>query len=175
VVIESFTQEMTTMGRAILNLFLAILIVGAVAAIGGGIYQAGVAQGIVEAGRVPAGAAVGVGYGYGYGWGFHGFGFLGLLFPLFFLFLLFGLARAAFGRGRGWVGGWGRGYGRGFGPGDGPGRGFGPGAGPDAWREERDRRVADLHRRLHEEEAAGAGGSGAGGSTGPSGTGANPA
>jgi hypothetical protein len=151
VVIESFRQEMTTMGRTIVNLFIAIVIVGVIAAIGGGIYQAGVAQGVLEAGRVPAGAAVGVGYGYG--WGFHGFGFLGLLFPLFFLFLIFGLARAAFGGGRGR--GWGRSYGDGSGYGSrGWGRGFGPDGGPEAWREERERRMADLHRRLHDEESS---------------------
>ena len=144
------------MGRAIVNLFLAVVIVGIVAAIGGGIYQAGVAQGIVDAGRVPAGAAVGMA-GYGYGWGFHPFGFLGLLFPLLFLFLIVGLARAAFGGGQGR--GWGRGYG--YGPG-GPGashgawgRGFGPDGGPDAWREEREQRIADLHRRLHDADARG--------------------
>ena len=136
--------------RAIAGLFFTILFVGVLIAIGNGIYSAGVAQGIVDAGRVPAGAAVGVA-GYGYGWGFHGFGFLGLLFPLFFLFVLFGIIRAIFGfggRGRGWshhhdgygYGGWGKG---------------GPMGGPDSWREERERRMAELHKRMHDEEAAG--------------------
>ncbi|HET7180658.1 MAG TPA: hypothetical protein VFI15_00335 [Candidatus Limnocylindrales bacterium] len=144
--------------RAIAGLFFTILFVGVLIAIGGGIYQAGVAQGIVDAGRVPAGAAVG--YVGGYGWGFHPFGFLGLLFPLFFLFLLFGIIRAifGFGRGRGWNhrhdggygdGGWGKG---------------GPMGGPGSWQAERERRMADLHRRMHEEEAAG--GSAAGGNLG---------
>ena len=123
--------------------------------VGVGIYQAGVTQGIVDAGRVPAAGVVPVA-GYGYGYGFHGFGFLGLLFPLLFLFLIFGLVRAAFGRGRGWGGGWGGRYG--YGPGW--GKGYGPGSGgPDSWREERERQISDLHRRLHDEEAKGTGSS----------------
>lgn len=145
--------------RAIAGLFFTPLFVGVLIAIGGGIYQAGVAQGIVDAGRVPAGAAVG--YIGGFGWGFHPFGFLGLLFPLFFLFLLFGIIRAifGFGRGRGWShrhdGGYGW-YGKG-------------GYGPDSWREERERRMAELHQRLHDEEAA-RGSNPGGTSTGGSGT-----
>jgi hypothetical protein len=137
-------------GRAIVSFLFGLLIVGILVGVGTGIYQAGVAQGVVDAGRLPAGAVVPVA-GYGYGWGFHGFGFLGLLFPILFLFLIFGLVRAAFGRGRHWGPGWGgRGYwGKGYGPGFG-----GPGSGgPEAWREERDRQISDLHRRLHEEEA----------------------
>jgi hypothetical protein len=138
-------------GRAIVSFLFGLLIVGILVGVGAGIYQAGVAQGVVDAGRLPAGAVVPVaGYGYGYGWGFHGFGFLGLLFPILFLFLIFGLLRAAFGRGRHWGPGWGgRGYwGKGYGPGFG-----GPGSGdPEAWREERERQISDLHRRLHEEE-----------------------
>jgi hypothetical protein len=138
-------------GRAIVSFFLGLIVVGILVGVGVGIYQAGIAQGVVEAGRIPAGAVVPVA-GYGYGWGFHGgFGFLGILFPILFLFLIFGLVRAAFGRGRhygpGWGGrgSWGKGYGPGFG---GPG-----GPGFDAWREERDRQISDLHRRLHEEES----------------------
>lgn len=132
--------------RAIAGLFFTILFVGILFAIGNGIYSAGVAQGIVDAGRVPAGAAVGVA-GYGYGYGFHGFGFFDLLVPLFFLFILFGIIRAIFGfggRGRGWShhhgGEW---------------RGWDGGSG--SWREEREQRMAELHRRLHQEEAAGSG------------------
>jgi hypothetical protein len=139
-------------GRAIVSFLVGLIVVGILVGVGVGIYQAGIAQGIVDAGRIPAGAAVPVaGYGYGYGWGFHGFGFLGLLFPILFLFLIFGLVRAAFGRGRHYGPGWGgRGYwGKGFGP------GFGGPGGPDAWREERDRQISDLHRRLHEEEGSG--------------------
>jgi len=137
--------------RAIAGLFFTILFFGVLIALGGGIYQAGVAQGIIDAGRVPAGAAVGVA---GYGWGFHPFGFLGFLFPLLFLFLLFGLIRAAFGFGRG------RGWSHRHGHGDWHGWDRGTGA----WHEERERRMSELHRRLHEEES----GAGApGGSSGP--------
>jgi hypothetical protein len=136
-------------GRGIFGFFITLLFVGVLIAIGAGIYQAGVAQGVVDAGRFPAGAAVPVAGYDGYHGG--GFGFLGLLFPLLFLFLLFGLIRAAFSRGRGWGH---HGYGRGYGPGWGGGWDKGEGdGGPTGWREERDRRMADLHRRLHEEDA----------------------
>ena len=150
-------------GRGIFGFLMTLLFVGVLIAIGVGIYEAGVAQGVIDAGRFPAGAAVPVA---GYGPGSHGgFGFLGLLFPILFLFLLFGLIRAAFSRGRGWGH---HGYGRGYGWGPGWGQGGGPAdGGPGSWREERDRRMAEMHRRLHETDAAGtgtdpaAGGSGA--------------
>ena len=152
-------------GRAIVTFLFGLIVVGILVGVGVGIYQAGVTQGIVDAGRVPAAGVVPVA-GYGYGYGFHGFGFLGLLFPLLFLFLIFGLVRAAFGRGRGWGGGWGGRYG--YGPGW--GKGYGPGSGgPDSWREERERQISDLHRRLHDEEAKGTGSSDQGpGTTGSS-------
>jgi hypothetical protein len=160
-------------GRAIVTFILGLIVVGILVGAGVGIYQAGLAQGVVDAGRIPAGAVVPVaGYGYGYGWGFHGgFGFLGLLFPILFLFLIFGLIRAAFSRGRGLGPGWGgHGYwGKGYGPGyRGPG-GPGGAGGPEAWREERDRQISDLHRRLHDEEA-GSGSTGSSQGSGPSGS-----
>jgi hypothetical protein len=144
-------------GRGIFGFFMSLLFVGVLIAIGVGVYQAGVAQGVIDAGRFPAGAAVPVG-GYG---GYHGgFGFLGLLFPLLFLFLIFGLIRAAFGRGRGWGHhGYGRGYG--WGPGWDKGEGMGEG-GPAAWRGERDRRMEELHRRLHEQDGGSGPGPGSG-------------
>lgn len=143
-------------GRTIVTFLLGLLFVGILVGVGTGIYQAGIAQGIVDAGRFPAGAAVPAA-GYAYGYGFHGFGFLGLLFPILFLFLIFWLLRAAFSRGRGWGPGWGGGYwGKGYGPGSG---------GPEAWREERERRIAELHRQLHDEEAkSGSGGDSTAGS-----------
>jgi hypothetical protein len=141
-------------GRAIVSFLFGLIVVGILVGVGVGIYQAGIAQGVVEAGRIPAGAVVPVA-GYGYGWGSHGgFGFLGILFPLLFLFLIFGLVRAAFGRGRHYGPGWGgRGYwGKGYGPG--PGGPGGPaGQAFDGWREQRDRQISDLHRRLHEDES----------------------
>jgi hypothetical protein len=95
------------------------LVVGAIA------YQIGLSQGLAT--TLPAGAAPVAYYAYPH-WGF-GFGFLGLLFPLFFLFLIFGLARAAWWGGRG-------GYG---------GRG---------WQSGRER-MEQLHRELHGEKPSG--------------------
>ena len=94
--------------------------------------------------------------------------------PLLFLFILFGIARAAFGHRRGWGHGYGPGYGRwGYGPGAwmGPGSpeaGSGTGSPRDQW-------VAEMHRRLHEAEGtanpSGANPSGANPSgTGPAGS-----
>ncbi|MEO8272839.1 MAG: hypothetical protein ABI620_02070 [Chloroflexota bacterium] len=150
-------------GRGIFGFFMTLLFVGVLIAIGAGIYQAGVAQGVIDAGRFPAGAPVPVS---GYGDGYHGgFGFLGLLFPLLFLFLIFGLVRAAFSRGRGWGH---PGHGRGYGPGWGGGwdKGDGPMGGPGQWREERDQRMSELHRRLHEEDGGSAAGPGGTSATG---------
>ena len=138
-------------GRTIVGVVLTLVAAFVLAGIGIAVYNAGVTQGIVEAGRVPVGATVATGYPHGYGWhgGGFGFGFLGLLFPILFVFLLIGLARAAFGGGRGrWGGGWGPGGPGGWGPG---------GPGGEGWREERDRRIADLHQRLHDEQAGRAG------------------
>ena len=132
-------------GRTILNLVLGALIVLLLAGIGIGIYNAGVSQGIAQAATLPEGTTVVAPVGYGYGWGqpgFFGFGFLWILFPIFFFLLLFGLARAAFGGGRRWGG-----------PGWGPGGGYGP----NGWHEERERRMAEYHQRLHDEQARGAG------------------
>jgi hypothetical protein len=89
--------------------------------IGGGLiantaYQAGlntaVTTAVADGGTVVAPVpAYGWGYGMGYGWHPFGFGIgiFGLLFGLFFLFLIFGLIRAVFWGGRrGWgSGGWG--------------------------------------------------------------------
>ena len=89
-------------------------------------YQIGVSQNI--AAQIPAGTAV-PGYYYPHplcGWGC-GFGFLGLLFPLFFFFLIFGVLRAAMWGGRGWGQGrmdWGR----------------------SDWRRQR---LEEVHRELH--------------------------
>ena len=102
---------------------------------------------------VVPGAVPGYGYGYGYGpgWGWHGGGFsiFGFLFGLFILFLLFGLIRAAFGRGRGWGG-------RGWGPG-GPGgyggwaRGYDHKGGEHPWES----RAREVHDAWHRESSGG--------------------
>ena len=103
-------------GRSIARLVVALVIIAGVAFLGVGAYNAGVTQGLAQAGQVvvtpggyPVGPYIGGGYGWGHGFGFGFFGFLG---TLFFIFLLIALLRAAFGghRGRhGWggPGGWG--------------------------------------------------------------------
>src|SRR3990170_6084549 len=93
------------------------LILGAVA-IGYAAYNAGVAQGAAVAADAPAVVPAAVPayarYGpmmYGYGSPHFGFGFLGCLIPLFFLFVVFGLFRFVV-RGGMWGhrdGGWGPG------------------------------------------------------------------
>lgn len=141
--------------RAFFSLVLGVVLLVVLGGIGVGVYNAGVSAGLAQAGAVGAGAAT----PYLYGWGIHpffGFGFLGLLFPILFLLLIFGLIRAAIGGGR-------RGWGRGW---DG-------GPGHEGWRSERERYMADLHRRFHEAEGTSPGGtpSTPGPSTGPGGSG----
>ncbi len=139
------------MWRAFLSFLFALLFVGVLAGIGTQVYQAGVAQGIVDAGRFPAGGTVPVVGGY------QGFDVLSLFFPILFLFILFGLLRAAFSGGRGWGHGhehhgWSRDWDRSDAGDNGPG----------SWREQRERRMAEMHRRLHESEGTDAGGAGSG-------------
>jgi hypothetical protein len=105
------------------NLFIGLLVLAAVVVGGGFIaqtaYQAGLSTAITTAAaNAPDGAVVtpvapgaypygyGYGYGFGPGWG-HGFSIFGFLGTLLVIFLIFGLLRAAFWRGRG-GGGWGR-------------------------------------------------------------------
>ena len=120
----------------------AMIVILAIGLVG---YQIGISQAVAM--QLPAGAAPVAYYGYPYHFGF---GFLGFLFPLFFLFLIFGLMRAAFGGGRGWKGGPGYGY---------MGRGWGDGR----------QRIEELHRELHGEKPASGGptSSNYGGPTGP--------
>lgn len=79
-------------------------------------FNAGVAHGIAQSGRLPAIVAPAAGaappfvpYAYPYYWGWHPWGF-GMCFPFLFLFLIFGVLRMVFWRAR-WHahGGW-RGY-----------------------------------------------------------------
>lgn len=149
------------MWRAFLSFVFALLFIGVLAGIGTQVYQAGVAQGIVDAGRFPAGATVPVVGGY------QGFDVLGLFFPILFLFILFGLIRAAFWGGRGW--GHGHGYGH-HGSDRGWDRDDDRDGGRGSWREQREQRMAEMHRRLHQAEGSDSGGAGSGGPTGaPSG------
>ena len=129
-------------GRAFFGVLMLILVVGVLAGIGVGAYNAGVSQGLADAaiaaqasGDTPAVVVPSyVGhYGYGWGHGGWGFGFFGIFFWILGFILIFALLRAAFGWGR-WGGG-------------GPGRG--------GWN--RDERIAEMHRDLHrrDEQAPG--------------------
>jgi hypothetical protein len=120
-----------------LRVLAVLALVAVVGGIGIGIYNAGVNEGLTQAALAAQAAgedpAVVIPpyagpYGYGYGWHGGGFGFFGFIFAIFGLLLLFGLLRAAFGRGR-WNGG---------------GRG-----GPGGWGGGREERIADFHRELH--------------------------
>ncbi len=119
---------------------LGTLLVGVTALIAGAIgYQVGVSHAVATT-AATSGTVV-----YHAGWGF-GFPWLGFLFFPFFLFLLFGLFAFAFGGRR--RGGGGSGWG------SGP-WGYGTGGYTPTPDDPRYRWVADAHRRLHEDEAAG--------------------
>jgi hypothetical protein len=127
--------------RPWLAILMALLLIGAVAVVGYYVYQAGLAQGMAlgaARGAPEVGAAPWAAFPpYYYARPF-GFGLLGCLIPLAFLFLIGGLFRGLF-WGRHW--GWGQGHGRWW------GHRFGPeGADlPPMFRE--------WHRRAHEPEA----------------------
>ena len=77
---------------------LTILALGALGAIGFGVYQLGYQNGLVETGTEIVVNSVGPGLHPGH-WGFGGFWAFGLFFKFLFLFLIFGLiARLFFGR-----------------------------------------------------------------------------
>jgi hypothetical protein len=116
--------------------FLAVIVLALVVGFVG--YQIGIEQNVGVA--VPAAGAPVAYYGYPYHFGF---GFLGFLFPLFFLFLIFGLLRAAMWGGRGW-GSHRYGY------------GSGKWGGPWASDEARSR-IEELHKELHGEKPASGG------------------
>ena len=156
--------------------FIGFLILAAVL-VGGSVvanvaYQAGVQTAVTTvAATAPEGTVVTpvvpaavpgypyYGYGYGPGWGWHGgFSIFGFLIGLFFLFLLFGLLRAAFGRGRGWGG---------------PGGGWGYRGGPGGWSNHDhngdrpwERQARELHDSWHRENPGEPGGPGGSGGTG---------
>ena len=139
-------------GRTIARALLALVLIAGVVGIGIGAYNAGVSQGLVASGHVVAapdgyvGGPYAGGYGYGWGWGGPGFGFFGFLGFLLFFFLLIGLVRAAFGRGRGWGRreGWG-----------------GPGHEHGSWRgspwESRAREIHDEWHRTGDDQSRGGG------------------
>jgi hypothetical protein len=149
-------------GRTIARILLVAFLVLAAVGIGVSAYNAGVAAGIAHEGTVvvqPGGYPVAPYAGWGPGWGW-GFPFVWFFGGLFFLFLLFGLIRAAFGGPR-----WGRGYGRGW-----SGSGWTGGGWTDdqvrSW-EQRARETHDAWHRAHPE-------SNGPGSAGPGSTGAGP-
>jgi hypothetical protein len=83
--------------------FIAFLVLlGLLAVAGVAVYNAGVSAGInSDIGQaIASGAPIPAGYYSGAYWGHPGFGFGGFLIGLLFLFLFFGLVRAAFGFGR---------------------------------------------------------------------------
>lgn len=90
--------------RTLQALAMAVLVIAGAAAIGIGAYNAGVAQGIAESGRVIAAPSPGTSYVY-VGPRPWGFGFFPI-FPIFFLLFLFFIARGLLWRGP-WRGGWG--------------------------------------------------------------------
>ena len=135
---------------------IAVILLIAVLAVGGGIiattaYNAGVTAGAVTDGTGTAVTPVVVpAYGYGwhpFGWGF---GFFGFLFFLFFLFLVFGLIRAIF-----WRGGPGR---RGYWGGSGGYYGWKDpdGNGGSRWESRAHDTFEDWHRKAHGEPDPGA-------------------
>jgi hypothetical protein len=87
-------------GRTLFRAIAALVLIGLVALIGVNVYEAGVAQGIADAGRTVAasGQPVPVVYYPGPHWGYGGFGFFWPLLWIVGLFLLFGLLRG--GRGK---------------------------------------------------------------------------
>ncbi len=132
--------------RLIVGVLLVLLVVAGVGGVATYSYNLGVAQGVVQSGKLPV-SGPGTGPSpaypypvYPYGYPFHGpfgygFGFFGFLGPILFIVLLFALLRGAFWRGYGWGGRSARGYGSG-----GPcGKGVPP-------------RFEEWHRRVHESE-----------------------
>lgn len=103
--------------KIVLGVLLALVLIAGAVSIGVYSYNAGVAQGLVESGKLtdlPAGAEGRVYPFYGGPFFFHrpfGFGFLGCLGPLLFFFLIFALFRGLM-----WGGPWGRGHGWRHGP-----------------------------------------------------------
>jgi hypothetical protein len=86
-------KESWMYGRSLFG-FLAVIVLALV--VGVGAYDLGMSQAVVQTGTA---AAPAVGYYAPHAFGFWFFPF-GFLFPLLFLFLIFGLLRAAFGGGR---------------------------------------------------------------------------
>ena len=82
-------------GNALVRALVALALIGVVVLIGVNVYDAGVAQGIADAGRtaVSSGQPVPVVYYPGPHWGYGGFGLFWPIRWIFGIFLLFGLLR----------------------------------------------------------------------------------
>ena len=122
-------------GRTIARVLLVgFLVLGAIG-LGVTAYNAGVSAGLAHEGTVVvSGGAYPVAPYAGWGWGLgRGFPFFWFFGGLIFLFIVFGLIRAAFGGPRG---GWGRGYGR--------------GSYANGWRDEQVRTWEDRARETHD-------------------------
>ena len=122
-------------GRTFARVLLVVFLVLGAIGLGATAYNAGVSAGLAHEGTVVVNqgaypVAPYAGWGWGFGWGFPFFWFFG---GLIFLFILFGLIRAAFGGPRG---GWGRGYGRGW--------------YANGWRDEAGRTWEDRARETHD-------------------------
>jgi|SRR5579859_6031684 len=142
----------------------ALLLVGVLVAIGVGVYNAGVSQGIAQNVTAVASGVPVAAYGYypGYigqhwGWGLGGFGFFGIFFWIVGILLIFTLLRAAFG--------WGR-YGHHHDRWGGYGSGRWNQPGPDDPRREM---LDRWHREAHGTGSSPGSGAGAGAGQGPSG------
>jgi hypothetical protein len=101
-------------GGTFVRVVAVLALVGVLAVIGVGVYNAGISAGLADAGRTAASSGAPVvhypGPYAGHPWAWGGFGFFGIFFFILGIFLIFGLIRAAFGWGR-WSGGgrdWGR-------------------------------------------------------------------
>src|SRR4051812_735553 len=121
-------------GRSFARVLLLVILIAGAIGLGVTAYDAGVTAGLAQNGNVVVNPGYAVAPYAGYGWGFgHGFGFFGFLGGLLFLFLLFGLIRAAFGGSRR---GWGSGHGHGWSAG--------------GWRDEGGRSWEDRAREAHD-------------------------
>ncbi len=128
------------MYRILFKMFLAVVLLAAIAGLGVFAYQAGLAQGVAQNAQLPApaGGLPAPVYPYypgmWYGHPFFGFGFLSCLGPLFLLFLAFAALRGLLWHGHG---GWGRMH-------------HGPWGRRD-WQGEVPPPVQEWHRKMHED------------------------
>jgi len=122
---------------------VAVLAVGGVAA-----YQLGVADGIAQGVARGADAGTQILVPYGYGW-HGGFGFLGFLATLIFLFLVFGLMRAILFGGHAGRHGMREGWGRGWHAAGAHGAGRTGRWGKGPWADEAREHLESWHREAH--------------------------